>query len=231
MLKFRKILALALAALTLLSVLPAPALAEGERGLSNFRPERTYEEGRFADVLHSDWYYENVKAAYELGLMVGREDGFGEAGDMTVAEAVTLSARLHAIYMGEDADFTQGTPWYGVYADYVTDNAIADLSGLDMTAPVTREQFAWLLCSAFPAEALEGVNSVAEGAIPDVKSGDRYAEEIYRLYRAGVLTGNDAEGAFTPDAPIKRREVGGPGKDGPVLRRLVCRPGVPRGGI
>jgi hypothetical protein len=48
---------------------------------------------------------------------------------------------------------------------------------------------------------------VADNAIPDVKMGDKYADEIYEFYRAGILTGNDAAGTFAPDSNIKRSEV------------------------
>ncbi len=36
---------------------------------------------------------------------------------------------------------------------------------------------------------------------------DRYADEIYMLYRAGITIGSDARGTFNPDKFIKRSEV------------------------
>ena len=38
--------------------------------LSDFTTERTY-SGQFTDVASNAWYYDNVKTAYELGLVNG----------------------------------------------------------------------------------------------------------------------------------------------------------------
>ena len=57
----RRICAWTLTAALLLAVLPAPARAAEK----SFSKVRTYED-RFSDVTPSDWYYEDVKALYEL---------------------------------------------------------------------------------------------------------------------------------------------------------------------
>ena len=40
---------------------------------------------------------------------------------------------------------------------------------------------------------LAAINAVADNAIPDVKSDDASAKEIYTFYRAGILTGSGRE--------------------------------------
>ena len=40
-----------------------------------------------------------------------------------------------------------------------------------------------------------------------MKKGATYYDSIYKLYRAGVLNGNDTKGTFAPDKPITRAEV------------------------
>ena len=60
------------------------------------------------------------------------------------------------------------------------------------------------MANALPGEALEGVNIIMDGSIPDVPMSDPGAAGIYRLYRAGVLVGGDAQGTFRPDSPITR---------------------------
>ena len=77
----------------------------------------------------------------------------------------------------------------------------------DYNAPADRALFAAILSRTMPDEALQEINEVAEGEIPDVPADAQYAAEIYRLYRAGILTGNDAELTFAPDAFIRRSEV------------------------
>ena len=40
-----------------------------------------------------------------------------------------------------------------------------------------------------------------------MKTTDKYAAEIYELYRAGILTGSDAKGTFHAESTIKRSEA------------------------
>ena len=55
----------------------------------------------FSDVTDSNWFAKDVKTAYELGLMNGKSDGvFDPNGNVTVAEGITMAARVHAIYNG-----------------------------------------------------------------------------------------------------------------------------------
>ncbi len=49
-------------------VLAAPALA-ADTGLANFRNVNEYTTAKFTDVDSKSWYFENIKIAYELGLM------------------------------------------------------------------------------------------------------------------------------------------------------------------
>ena len=53
----------------------------------------------------------------------------------------------------------------------------------------------------------KALNNIADNAIPDVKLGDKCADEIYAFYRAGILTGSDKQGTFNPDSTIVRSEV------------------------
>ena len=67
-----------------------------------FEKVNTYADN-FSDVKESNWFYENVKTAYELGFMNGKSEGaFDPNGNVTVAEGITMASRLHAIYNGKD---------------------------------------------------------------------------------------------------------------------------------
>lgn len=206
--KYSKILCFLLVLSMCVGLMPVSAMAATTTGFSNFKKTKTYEEGKFSDVSPSDWYCSNVKTAYELGLMIGRsEDTFGVSSNVTIAETVTVAARLHSIYSGDNKTFNQGTPWYQVYADYLTGKHLINLNGLDMNAVATRAQYAGIISAAFPDDGFEAINNVADNSIPDVKSGDLNAEAIYKLYRAGILTGNDSQGTFSPDSDVRRCEV------------------------
>ena len=202
----RRLLAAFLAA-ALLSA--APVLAAAEENLEHFQPVNTYAPGTFRDVPASSWYAEGVEAAYELGLMQGTGKGEFEPGmTITLGETVALAARIHSIYHTGTAEFVQGSPWYQVYLDYAEENGI--FTGEAAAAPnayAHRDQFAAILASALPAEALEPINTVEDGMIPDVPEGATHYDAIYLLYRAGVLTGSDGKGTFHPDTVIDRSSV------------------------
>ena len=188
-----------------LSLLPVQALAAG--GAASFEKVNTYEEGQFTDVSPDAWYAGSVRSAYELGLMTGTgEDRFSPDGAVTLAQAVTMAARLHCIFYTGTESFRQGgSPWYAVYVDYAREAGILTEDYPDYGAQATRGQFARLFARALPAAALEEINPVADGAIRDVGADHGNAPEIYLLYRAGVLTGSD--GAFRPSDSIQRAEA------------------------
>ena len=189
-----------------IGILPGAAHAAG--GLSNFVKVAAYTSGRFPDVRTSQWYAPYVQAAYEYGLIDGKSEGlFDPDSDMTLGEAVKLSACLHSIYYTGSAGFSTGTPWYRTYADYAINNDIISSDYPDYTAHATRSEFALILSRALPQEALSVKNNVEDNAIPDVPLDFSYGPAVYALYRAGVLTGCDKAGSFLPNEYITRAEV------------------------
>ena len=67
-----------------------------------FEKVNTY-QNNFSDVKDTSWYAENVKTAYELGFMNGKSEGkFDPNGNVTLAEGITMAARVHAIYNGTE---------------------------------------------------------------------------------------------------------------------------------
>ena len=178
---------------------PAPPVAS----LENFVPAKSYTSGQFADVPAAHWGAANVSKAYELGLMNGVSDAaFDPEGSVSLAQAVTMAARLHSIYTTGTENFVQGAVWYQTYVDYCKENSILKTDFADYNAPAQRNQFAAILAAALPAEALPAINTVTK--IPDVAPESEHAAAIYALYRAGILTGNDAVGTFAPKTTINR---------------------------
>ncbi len=176
--------------------------------LSNFRQVNVYYAGTFHDVSASDWFDENVSRAYELGLMKGVSgDSFDPKSSVTVAEAITLAARLHSIYYTGTESFVQsGNNWYDVYVSYARDNNILQGSFYHYTAPISREDFVLILANTLPERALP---DILDGSIyfDDLK---RNGNEIYLLARAGIIRGvPNAFGTldFQPDKGISRAEV------------------------
>jgi hypothetical protein len=194
----KRIISVFLVLIILIGIVPS-AFAAGS--LDNFKRVNTYTQGQFADVSASSWYAGNVASAYELGLMKGSsKTQFNTDGNVTIAEAIAMAARLHCIYTTGTEHFSEGNPWYQVYIDYaVTSGIITQNQFSNYTSIATRLQFATIFSSALPDEALQSINTIEDGAIPDTNSA-----AVYKLYRAGILTGNDTRGTFTPDSSISR---------------------------
>ena len=176
-------------------------------GMSNFQQVNTYRAGQFTDVAPEDWYNTDIGTAYELGLMGGEaDDWFNAAGQITVAQAIIVAARLHSIYHTGSRSFAPSDPWYETYISYAKAHGIIT-GDPDIYAMATRGQFADILSHALPAGELEPINEIGVNAIPDVKAGGEYADSIYMLYRAGILTGGSTRHAFYPKSSISRSEA------------------------
>ncbi|MGO5028048.1 trypsin-like peptidase domain-containing protein [Candidatus Agathobaculum pullicola] len=199
----KRICSLLVAAALMLGLLPS-AFA----GYENFAAQAMYTPGQFTDVADNAWYADNVRAAYEYGLINGQSaTRFAPDSSLTVAEAVKLAASLHSIYNTGSAEFASSSPWYRTYVDYALQNGILQAERSDYTQPASRAVFASVLAAALPTDALGAINTIADGAIPDVSTSASYAEAVYLLYRAGVLTGSDSAGRFMPTGTIKRSEA------------------------
>ena len=162
----------------------------------------------FTDVSDKDWYYNDVKTAFSTGLLNGRSaTDFAPGANLTYAEAIKLAACMHQLYTEGKVTLTNGNgKWYDSYVQYAKDKGIIS-KDYDWGAEATRAGYVEIFAKALPAEAFQGKNSVADGAIPDVPMSHPQAAAIYKLYRAGILTGADAKGTFHPADPIRRSEV------------------------
>jgi hypothetical protein len=172
----------------------------------NLTAKYEYTPGQFTDVTNQ-WYSESVRKVYELGLMKGNSDGnFSPEGTITLAEAIAMAARLHNICSGGSGEFTQGTPWYNVYVDYAVKNGIINQDDFsDYSLEAKRGEMAYIFASAIPKTAIVKINNV--GTLPDVDDNTKYHDSIFLLYRAGVITGNDAIGTFEPETNITRAQA------------------------
>lgn len=166
----------------------------------------------FTDVPSDSWYYSSVKAAWENDLIDGvTANEFKPNATLTVAQTIKLAAALHQLdRTGEVSLKNGGANWYDSYVNYAVTNGIiekdyANYTKAQMNAPVTRGEFVHIFHGA--EEAYKAINTVADNAIPDVKTTDKFAAEIYELYRAGILTGSDAKGTFHSASTIKRSEA------------------------
>ena len=166
--------------------------------------------GAFRDVSVKSWYLTDVRACYELGLFSGRGSGvFDPSGAVTVAEAVTLAARLGNIYRGGPGVFDQScTPWYDTTVKIAISMKIitkADFTDADFKRAATRAELAYIFAHALPSTEYKELNRVE--TLPDVAASDKYASSIFTLYNAGILKGSDDYGTFRPADAVKRAEA------------------------
>lgn len=190
-----------LTTLLAVSILAICATATG------FAKVKTYQDS-FTDVVAENWFYNDVKSTYELGLMNGNSNEiFLPDGDITIAEALTVASRAASIAKGDTIPAAEG-PWYAMYYNYAIANGIIGADSYDMTqleVPAKRHEVAGFFAKILPEGDYAVINQIAE--IPDVTEKRAYYNDVMRLYKAGILTGSDSYGTFYPENNITRAEI------------------------
>jgi len=161
----------------------------------------------FVDVPEDAWYHDEVVGAVYTGIINGKSATEFKPDDLlTYAEAIKLAACMSQVYLNGNVTLTSGTPWYQPYVDYCKINNIIK-KNYDYNANATRAGYIEIFASALPDSAFEEINNIPNGSILDVKNNAPYALYVYKMYRAGILTGVDALHNCKPDDNIKRSEV------------------------
>lgn len=180
-------------------------------GLQNFIKVAEYKSEMFTDISDSAWYFQNITAVYNYGLMNGISNTqFNPNGNITIAQAITVAARINKIYCtgdGEFIEYNENDMWYAEYVNYALETKLIDIPYTNYNIPATRAEFAKILAASVDPIDLEAINIVDDISIPAVDMSVDYADAVYLLYRAGVLSGSDANGTFNPDSTITRAEA------------------------
>lgn len=108
------------------------------------------------------------------------------------SQAVTIAARLHAVYHNSVIRTAEGA-WYIQYLDYAKDNellpAICPDNDLVDTSPITREGLAVLFRSVLDEKDLPVIN---DRSIPDLdKVREEYRDAVSGMFASGIFTGKD----------------------------------------
>ncbi len=160
----KRIISVAVILILTFGVLP---LQSSAGSLSNFYKTYTYTHGLFTDVPDGTWYANDVKTAYEFGLISGTSPTtYSPGNNMTLAEAIKVSACLHSIYSSGTASFAKDlTPWYQPYVDYALSNGIIASPYPNYTTSATRSDMAVIFANALPDEAITPINQINDNAI------------------------------------------------------------------
>ena len=197
---------------TMSSALETPPLPPT---ISNFTKLNNYISGMFIDVNEVAWYgfdqQKSVANAYEYGLMQGSGGTFNPDGYITIAEAVSIAAKVRNIYINKEltgfATNKQDSPWYQGYVEFAIVYRIITATDFDdnYTRAATRAEMAYIFSSALPKDEFTEINTV--NSIPDVDNDTLYSEAVFLLYRAGVINGYDTQGTFNSERNITRAEA------------------------
>ena len=192
-------------------LLPSGAVKEPAQPQEPEQPETPEQpqKAAFSDVPESAWYASYVSTAAEAGLMNGTGDGrFSPMQTLSVAEVVTLTARLYAENSGEIVPASApGEPWYQGAYDYCIENSLftsSEVQYLTMNQAATRFQMVDLLDRVVPDSEKVPVHS--EVTVPDLAESAPYGDVVYRWYRAGITEG-DQDGRFNGNSAITRGET------------------------
>ena len=152
----------------------------------------------FTDVTSTDWFYNDVKYAYENGLMTGTSGtAFSPEAPVTRGMVMTILARREGIRTD------RYTPWYAAGCEWAKANGISD--GSNPEAPVIREQLAAML---YRYAALKGRDLTAGENLNFTDASDVSAYALPALQWATgekILTGSN--GALNPQAPATRAHL------------------------
>lgn len=161
----------------------------------------------FVDVPKDAWYHDEVVEAVYTGIINGKSATEFKPDDFLIyAEAVKLAACMNQVYTDGKVTLENGDPWYKPYADYCKEHDIIT-EDYNYSENATRAGYMEIFANALPDSAFEEINYIPDGSILDVKSGATYAHYVYKMYRAGIVTGVDDEHNCNPSANIKRCEV------------------------
>ena len=152
----------------------------------------------FTDVTSTDWFYNDVKYAYENGLMTGTSGtAFSPGAPVTRGMVMTILARREGIRTD------RYTPWYAAGCEWAKANGISD--GSNPEAPVIREQLAAML---YRYAALKGRDLTAGENLNFTDASDVSAYALSALQWATgekILTGSN--GALNPQATATRAHL------------------------
>ena len=166
-------------------------------------------QAQFTDM---NWSAGFVEKVYAYRWMEGMsEDTFSPESSLTIAQAVTLAARLHSEQYNCVIPTADG-PWYQSFFEYCKKNGV--LSNFDpdelyarINTYATRMDMVKILDGA--ARVSEVVKEgIVDGYVPDVREwADDGGDIVYRWYRAGITGGKDDNHSFCPNDQIARGEV------------------------
>ena len=156
----------------------------------------------FTDMDYTHWGYYYVADCVENGIMKGTSDTtFSPDSSISVAQIITIAVRIAGLKIE-----SSGENWYDGAVNAAIKSGIITEGQFDsFTREATRAEVAGMLGIVKPESFYKAKNNVY--SICDVNDTTPYSGEIYKLYRAGILTGSGSNASFEPYKNITRAET------------------------
>lgn len=171
----------------------------------------------FSDVTEADWYYNDVHALAEMGVIAGYPNGsFNPDGEVTNAEFIKLVVSLLCAetYTTNDYMFKDVPPdeWYSDYIATAVVYGFINIAKYGDTfspdAPISRRSAAEILVNALKGEMQKAGIEVGKHETPYIDTADH---NIIALFNACIMQGEldeqTGERSFRPDTGITRAET------------------------
>jgi len=171
------------------------SLTNFKRGSIVYQPNLTFTD--IGDATIGDnvpWYRDSVRKAYAYGIIVGKEVSiFDPEGSLTIAEAITIGARMSAIYKygnTSQIDKYTGAEWYSKYLNYYkAENLIDGTFDSKMDVAIKRSEMVYVWSKIFNEKDLEWVSEVGYENIGDIALETAYSNEVLNFYKVGITVG------------------------------------------
>ena len=168
----------------------------------------------FSDIQPGQWFYDSAVQINQTGLMIGSGGSFQPDGTVTLAQVVTVAARLHASRNNQQevlddllaAANNSRNPWYVGYVDYVESMGLLQGSEFGATWPerkATRQEMAYIL-----QKTVGSLTPLRSVSIPDIGLvKPPYVLPVRMMANSGIITGTDTRGTFSPDGIATRAQL------------------------
>lgn len=165
----------------------------------------------FEDVPEGAWYYKYVMGCAEKGLVSGvGNNQFAPDKTMTRIEFITVVVR----YLYPDAIKNYNgdkSQWWTPYYNIATQKGLiktTEFTEADMGVAMSRQEMALVISRALAELGETPDKIVSSSKIPDYSSiGSYYQDAVRVTYTAGIISGTDSSGTFSPMGTLTRGQA------------------------
>ena len=165
----------------------------------------------FEDVPEGVWYYDAVMACAEKGLVSGvGNNQFAPDKTMTRVEFITVVVRYLYPDTIKNYDGDKSQWWTFYYNIAIQEGLIktTEFTAADMSVGMSRQEMALVISRALAELGQTPDKIVSSSKIPDYATiGSYYKDAVRVTYTAGIISGTDSSGTFSPMGTLTRGQA------------------------